>query len=80
MKKYIFIAFVALFGLSACDMYETPKASVGKDALFASESGLKMYTNSMYNVLPGGGMTSWGETHCRIHSKYGRQMELGYST
>ena len=70
MKKYIFIAFVALFGLSACDMYETPKASVGKDALFASESGLKMYTNSMYNVLPGGGMTSWGETSTNIINAY----------
>lgn len=70
MKKYIFIAFVALFGLSACDMYETPKASVGKDALFASESGLKMYTNSMYNVLPGGGMTSWGETGTNIINAY----------
>ena len=70
MKKYIFIAFVALFGLSACDMYETPKASVGKDALFASESGLKMYTNSMYDVLPGGGMTSWGETGTNIINAY----------
>ena len=70
MKKYIFIAFVALIGLSACDMYETPKASVGKDALFASESGLKMYTNSMYDVLPGGGMTSWGETGTNIINAY----------
>ena len=61
---------MALFGLSACDMYETPKASVGKDALFASESGLKMYTNSMYNVLPGGGMTSWGETTTNIIIAY----------
>ena len=61
---------MALFGLSACDMYETPKASVGKDALFASESGLKMYTNSMYNVLPGGGMTSWGETSTNIINAY----------
>ena len=61
---------MALFGLSACDMYETPKASVGKDALFASESGLKMYTNSMYDVLPGGGMTSWGETGTNIINAY----------
>ena len=70
MKKYILIAFAALLGLSACDMYEAPKSSVGKDALFASESGLKMYTNSMYNVLPGSGMTSWGETTTNFINAY----------
>jgi len=70
MKKYIFIIVAVLLGLSACDMYETPKASVGKDAMFSSESGLKMYTNSMYDVLPGSGMTSWGETNENVINAY----------
>lgn len=71
MKKYIFLAF-ALIAFASCDMYENPKASVGKDALFASESGLKMYTNSMYDVMPGlgSGMTSWGQTGTNIVNPY----------
>ena len=31
-----------------------PKSSVGKEALFGSESGLKSYTYSFYDMLPTG--------------------------
>jgi len=64
MKKYLYIAAAMLLAFTACDLEETPKAKVGKDALFASESGLQMYTNSMYDVMPGlgSGMTTWGNT------------------
>lgn len=72
MKKNIFITLAALLALTACDMYESPKSSVGKDALFASENGLKMYTNSMYDQMPGlgGGMTTWGETYSNFINAY----------
>ena len=64
MKKYICIASAMLLALTACDMNENPKAQIGKNALFASENGLKMYTNSFYDVMPGlgSGMTTWGNT------------------
>ena len=53
-----------LLALTACDMNENPKAQIGKNALFASENGLMMYTNSFYDVMPGlgSGMTTWGNT------------------
>ena len=49
------------FTVAACDLYESPISSVGKDQLFASENGLKMYTYSFYDVLPGGNIASWGD-------------------
>jgi len=60
MKKLIYIAAM-LFTVAACDLYESPISSVGKDQLFASENGLKMYTYSFYEVLPGGSIASWGD-------------------
>lgn len=38
--------------LWACDMEELPKATVSKEPVFRTETGLKMYTNSFYNELP----------------------------
>ena len=60
MKKLIYFAAIILC-VAACDLYESPKSSVSKDNLFASESGLEMYTYSMYEALPHG-ETSWGNT------------------
>lgn len=62
MKKLIFIA-AALLAVAACDLYESPISSVGKDNLFASENGLKMYSYSFYNVLPGNSFACWGDTN-----------------
>lgn len=61
MKKLIFFAAM-LLTVAACDLYESPKSSVAKDNLFASESGLQMYTYSMYGVLPSGDWPTWGNT------------------
>lgn len=72
MKKFIYIATAMLLALTACDLEETPRAQIGKDALFASESGLQMYTNSMYDAMPGlgSGMTTWGNTSDNFINPY----------
>lgn len=69
MKKYLYIAAAAL-SLVGCDMKENPKAQVDKDALFASEQGLAMYCNSFYDVMPGGGMATWGNTSENVINAY----------
>lgn len=54
MKKNILFTFFIVFIVYSCDLYEVPKSSVGKEALFGSESGLKSYTYSFYDMLPTG--------------------------
>lgn len=51
MKKIAFF-ILALSFLYACDMEELPQAQVSKKPIFGSETGLKMYTNSFYEVFP----------------------------
>ena len=53
MKKNIFalLAIGALL-ITACDFDEEPKSSASVDMVFSSESGLKTYSYSFYNVLP----------------------------
>ena len=50
IKPFITISICAVF--SACSMDEMPKSSVDKDAIFGTESGLKTYSYSFYNMLP----------------------------
>ncbi len=55
MKKTILYSLTALcLMLFSCDLNEEPITSVGKDAIFSSESGLKTYSYSFYNALPTG--------------------------
>lgn len=51
MKKSI-LPLIALFFLSACTMKELPEAQISQKPVFNSETGLKMYTNSFYDVFP----------------------------
>ena len=52
MKKIFYIGLVFL-GLASCSKLEQePVSTVGPEAVFNSESGLKLYSNSFYNVLP----------------------------
>lgn len=51
MKKIIF-SIIAFASLCACNMEELPEAQISKDPVFNSETGLKMYTNSFYEVFP----------------------------
>lgn len=51
MKKILF-SLILLVGMSGCELNESPKSQVTKDAVFNSEGGLKLYTNSFYNQFP----------------------------
>ncbi|MBP1618818.1 MAG: RagB/SusD protein [Bacteroidetes bacterium] len=55
MKKIIYsILTFFIIIISSCDLTEEPQASVSASAIFGSESGLKAYTYSFYNMLPDG--------------------------
>lgn len=75
MKKLIFFAAM-LFAAVACDLYESPQSSVTKDNLFASESGLKMYTYSMYGALPSGDWPTWGNSSSNYMNAYQGRREF----
>lgn len=52
MKKqylYLILMFVVL---ASCDLEQLPESTASKSAVFGSESGLKLYTNSFYGILP----------------------------
>ncbi len=51
MKKIIYI-LCAVGILFSCDLEEIPVSKVGKDPVFGSESGLELYANSFYDMLP----------------------------
>ncbi len=51
MKKIIFLVF-AITGFLACTMVELPESEISKEPVFNSEVGLKLYTNSFYEVFP----------------------------
>lgn len=72
VKKIIYISIIvsAVFlGAVGCDITEAPKDSTTQDAVFSSETGLELYTNSFYEYLPssdditrGDGMSDYGAT------------------
>lgn len=51
MKILYFAVSVAIVCFSACNMEEAPKAQVDKKPVFNSETGLKMYSNSFYELF-----------------------------
>lgn len=51
MKK-IFFALAIIVFFNSCHMEELPQAQIARSKVFNSEGGLKMYTNSFYNVFP----------------------------
>ena len=54
MKKIVYTILAALSLFSSCSLDENPQDAVSKDTVFSSESGLKMYSYSFYNMLPSG--------------------------
>lgn len=54
MKKlhYILTLLVTL-SLASCDLDEVPVDTATNQAIFGSESGLELYANSFYDILPG---------------------------
>lgn len=54
MKKILYPILAAFCILSSCSLDEIPQDTVTKDIVFESESGLKTYAYSFYNMLPSG--------------------------
>lgn len=54
MKNNLVI-ITLLFLVAGCSkLDQIPESTVSSDAVFKSERGLQLYTNSFYNILPGG--------------------------
>lgn len=51
MKKLLYLVFI-ITGIVACEMIELPESKISKEPIFNSENGLKLYTNSFYEVFP----------------------------
>ena len=49
-KYWLLILISAL--LAGCELEQRPQASASKEAVFGSEKGLELYSNSFYNILP----------------------------
>jgi hypothetical protein len=56
MNKHIqytvIVGLLLLAGLAGCDLNEMPQATASKQAIFESRSGLELYANSFYELLP----------------------------
>lgn len=51
-KIYILVSILLLAVFTACDLEELPQATASRVAIFESASGLELYTNSFYEILP----------------------------
>jgi hypothetical protein len=49
-KQYLWFLLLSLFVVS-CDLEQIPQSTASKEAVFGSESGLQLYTNSFYSML-----------------------------
>jgi starch-binding outer membrane protein, SusD/RagB family len=52
MKKYFLILFVVGLITGCKKLEQLPQSTASKDAVFSSEKGLELYTNSFYSILP----------------------------
>lgn len=55
MKKNIsniLLIVLLLAGFTSCDLEELPQATASRVAIFESKSGLELYSNSFYEILP----------------------------
>ncbi len=50
-KQYLLFLFLGLL-LAGCELEQIPQSTASKEAVFGSESGLQLYTNSFYAILP----------------------------
>ena len=61
-KVSIILILIAGSVIYSCNLKEVPKADVDKTAIFNSEQGLKIYSNSFYNAFPSSGILHDGGT------------------
>ncbi|MDR3309229.1 MAG: RagB/SusD family nutrient uptake outer membrane protein, partial [Tannerella sp.] len=52
MKINIYVGLLMLATFTACDLSELPQSTASKVAVFESKSGLELYSNSFYEMLP----------------------------
>jgi hypothetical protein len=52
MKKQYWLLFLITVLLAGCELEQLPEATASKEAVFGSEKGLELYSNSFYNILP----------------------------
>ena len=50
-KQYLLFLLLGLL-LAGCELEQIPQSTASKAAVFGSESGLQLYTNSFYGILP----------------------------
>jgi hypothetical protein len=51
--QYLVAGWLLLLGsINGCDLNEMPQATASKQAIFESKSGLELYSNSFYELLP----------------------------
>ncbi|MDR1331105.1 MAG: RagB/SusD family nutrient uptake outer membrane protein [Tannerella sp.] len=50
--QYMAAGVLTLAGLAGCDLNEMPQATASRQAIFESRSGLELYSNSFYELLP----------------------------
>jgi hypothetical protein len=50
--QYIIAGILLLAGVTGCDLNEMPQATASRQAVFESKSGLELYSNSFYEMLP----------------------------
>ncbi|HLP71666.1 MAG TPA: RagB/SusD family nutrient uptake outer membrane protein [Bacteroidales bacterium] len=50
-KQYILFLLLSFLAVS-CELEQIPESTASKEAVFGSESGLQLYTNSFYGILP----------------------------
>lgn len=50
--RYIIAALLVCTYFTACDLNELPEATASKVAIFESQSGMELYSNSFYDILP----------------------------
>ncbi len=54
MKKRYFSLIILPFVLVSCELNQLPEDTASRKAVFGSEQGLALYTNSFYSILPNG--------------------------
>lgn len=52
MKQFLLIMGIGLTIISCNKLDQVPKSTVSREAVFNTEAGLKLYTNSFYGLLP----------------------------
>lgn len=51
-KQYVWLFLISILFTTGCELEELPEATATGTAVFGSETGMELYTNSFYHILP----------------------------